>query len=108
MQLARNLCLRRDKSWKRKIEEAMITVHLEHNLSKKQIFERYCNLVYLGGDGAFGINGDRRGGAGLFQQRRAQAKSAGSRDHRGADSAPDLFQSLPLSRPRVGIAATWC
>jgi len=57
MQLARNLCLRRDKSWKRKIEEAMITFHLEHELSKDQIFERYCNLVYLGGDGAFGING---------------------------------------------------
>ena len=57
MQLARNLCLRRDKSWKRKIEEAMITVHLEHKLSKEQIFERYSNLVYLGGDGAFGIGG---------------------------------------------------
>jgi penicillin-binding protein 1B len=57
MQLARNLSLRRNKSWKRKIEEVMITVHLEHKLSKNQIFEKYCNLVYLGGDGAFGING---------------------------------------------------
>lgn len=57
MQLARNLCLRRDKSWRRKLEEALITIHLEHILSKQQIFERYCNLVYLGGDGAFGING---------------------------------------------------
>lgn len=57
MQLARNLCLRRDKSWKRKLDEALIAVHLEHKLTKQQIFERYCNLVYLGGDGAFGING---------------------------------------------------
>ncbi len=57
MQLARNLSLRRDKSWKRKIEEALITLHLERTLSKNQIFERYCNLVYLGGDGAFGIAG---------------------------------------------------
>ena len=57
MQLARNLSLRREKSWKRKMEEALITVHLEHKLSKDQIFERYCNLVYLGGDAAFGING---------------------------------------------------
>ena len=57
MQLARNLCLRRDKSWKRKMEEALITFHLEHKLSKDQIFEKYCNLVYLGGDGAFWING---------------------------------------------------
>lgn len=57
MQLARNLCLRRDKSWSRKFEEALIAVHLEHKLSKDQIFERYCNLVYLGGDASFGIHG---------------------------------------------------
>jgi len=57
MQLARNLCLRRDKSWKRKLEEVLIAIHLEHKLSKDEIFARYCNLVYLGGDGAFGING---------------------------------------------------
>jgi penicillin-binding protein 1B len=57
MQLARNLCLRRDKMWKRKLEEVLITVHLEHKLAKNQIFERYCNLVYLGGEGPFGING---------------------------------------------------
>ncbi|HTB18778.1 MAG TPA: PBP1A family penicillin-binding protein [Bryobacteraceae bacterium] len=57
MQLARNLCLTRDKSWKRKMEEALITLHLEHKLSKNQILEKYSNLVYLGGDGAFGING---------------------------------------------------
>jgi penicillin-binding protein 1B len=57
MQLARNLCLTRDKSFKRKMEEALITLHLEHKLSKNEILERYSNLVYLGGDGAFGING---------------------------------------------------
>ncbi len=57
MQLARNLCLRHDKRWTRKVEEALIALHLERKLSKSQIFERYANLVYLGGDGAFGING---------------------------------------------------
>jgi penicillin-binding protein 1B len=57
MQLARNLCLRSDKIWKRKAEEVLITIYLEHKLSKDQIFERYCNLIYLGGEGPFGING---------------------------------------------------
>ena len=57
MQLARNLWLDHDKSWKRKVEEALITIRLEHKLSKTQIFEKYCNLVYLGGEGRFGING---------------------------------------------------
>jgi penicillin-binding protein 1B len=57
MQLARNLFLRRDKSWMRKTEEALVALHLERKLTKNQIFERYCNLVYLGGDASFGING---------------------------------------------------
>lgn len=57
MQLARNLWLSRDKSWRRKVAEALITLHLERKLTKKQIFEDYCNLVYLGGTGTFSING---------------------------------------------------
>jgi penicillin-binding protein 1B len=57
MQLARNLWLDRDKSWKRKVTEAFITLHLEHKLTKRQIFEEYCNLVYLGNEGTFSVNG---------------------------------------------------
>ncbi len=57
MQLARNLWLDRDKRWKRKIAESLITLHLERKLSKQQILEYYCNQVYLGGAGTFSING---------------------------------------------------
>ncbi len=57
MQLARNLYLSPEKRFKRKLSEFLITVHLEHALSKRQIFEYYCNEVYLGGYGTFSING---------------------------------------------------
>jgi penicillin-binding protein 1B len=57
MQLARNLWLDHDKRWKRKIAESLITLHLERKLTKEQILEYYCNLVYLGGQGTFSING---------------------------------------------------
>ena len=57
MQLARNLWLDRDKSWKRKLMETLVAIHLERKLSKQQIFENYCNLVYLGGQGTFSIDG---------------------------------------------------
>ncbi len=57
MQLARNLYLSPEKKFKRKISEFLITEHLEHALSKRQIFEYYCNQVYLGGYGTFNING---------------------------------------------------
>jgi len=57
MQLARNLWLRHDKSWKRKATEMLATAHLERTLSKQQILEDYCNTVYLGSRGTFGFHG---------------------------------------------------
>lgn len=57
MQLARNLWLDQDKRWKRKAAELLITMRLEHKLSKEQIFEYYCNQVYLGGRRTFSIHG---------------------------------------------------
>jgi len=57
MQLARILWLAPDKNWKRKAEELLITMHLEHKLTKQQIFEYYANQVYLGRLGTFSING---------------------------------------------------
>lgn len=57
MQLARNLWLDRDKSWKRKVAESLITLHLERKLSKEQILEFYCNQVYLGSVGTYSIDG---------------------------------------------------
>ncbi len=57
MQLARGLWLDPDKNWKRKAEELLITMHLEHKLTKEQIFEYYSNQVYMGRRGTFSING---------------------------------------------------
>ena len=57
MQLARNLWLDHGKKWRRKLTELLITVHLEHKLSKEKILEYYANQVYLGGRGTFSING---------------------------------------------------
>ncbi len=57
MQLARALWLEPDKSWKRKAEELLITMHLENRLTKQQIFEYYASEVYLGRKGPFSVNG---------------------------------------------------
>jgi penicillin-binding protein 1B len=58
MQLAGMLLLNRsDRSWRRKIPEILITLHLEQKLSKEQIFEYYANQVPLGNRGSFGIRG---------------------------------------------------
>ena len=57
MQLARGVWLDPDKKWRRKIAELLITIHLEHELTKQQIFTYYANQVYLGRWGTFSVNG---------------------------------------------------
>ena len=57
MQLARTLWLDPSKNWKRKVTESLITLSLEAKLTKKQIFEHYCNGIYLGQHETFSIHG---------------------------------------------------
>lgn len=54
-QLAKNLFLSHDRTLKRKIQEAMLALWLEHELSKDEILSAYLNRVYLGG-GAYGMD----------------------------------------------------
>jgi penicillin-binding protein 1A len=53
-QLARNLFLTPDQNVKRKIQELILAVRLEHQFTKKQILSLYLNRVYFGA-GAYGI-----------------------------------------------------
>jgi len=54
MQLSRRLFLSPQKSWKRKIQEAILAIQIERHLTKPQIFTLYCNLIPLG-HGNFGF-----------------------------------------------------
>lgn len=56
-QLARGFWLNPEKSFRRKAAEAIITLQLEQKLSKEEIFEYYCNHIYLGWRGGFAIHG---------------------------------------------------
>lgn len=58
-QYARNLYLDHDKTWKRKLLEAMYTVRLEVNYNKNHILEGYLNTIYYG-HGAYGIEAASR------------------------------------------------
>ncbi len=59
MQLARKLYLTREKTWRRKIEEAFLTVEIEKNFSKQQILTLYSNVMYLG-HGNYGMEAAAR------------------------------------------------
>lgn len=57
MQLARGFWLTQEKTWQRKLAEALITIQIEQKLSKEQIFEYYANNVDLGQRRSFAIHG---------------------------------------------------
>jgi len=48
MQLARNLFLSRDRTYRRKVQESLLALQIERHFSKEQIFTLYANQIYLG------------------------------------------------------------
>lgn len=58
-QLAKNLFLSQEKTYKRKIQEALLAIWLEHELTKNEILAAYMNRVYLGA-GTYGVSAAAR------------------------------------------------
>ena len=54
-QLAKNLFLSQERTLKRKIQEAMLAIWLEYELTKDEILSAYLNRVYLG-SGVYGVD----------------------------------------------------
>ena len=54
-QYIKNMYLNFDKTWKRKIQEAFLTIKLETHYSKDEILEGYINTIYFG-QGCYGIS----------------------------------------------------
>ena len=53
-QLARNIFLGQERSFKRKLQEVLLSMEIEKKLSKEQILEYYLNQIYFGSN-AYGI-----------------------------------------------------
>lgn len=53
-QLAKNAFLSQEQTLKRKVQEAMLALEIEHKYTKKEILEMYMNQIYFG-QGAYGI-----------------------------------------------------
>jgi len=58
-QLAKNLFLKPERTFRRKIQEMLLALWLEHRFTKDQIIEIYLNRVYLGA-GTFGVDAAAR------------------------------------------------
>ena len=58
-QLAKNLFLTQERTFSRKIKEAVLAVRIEQNYSKREILEMYLNEIYFG-DSAYGVQAAAR------------------------------------------------
>jgi len=66
MQLARSLWLTNERTWRRKVPEVFITLHLERKLTKEEIFEHYANTIYIGQVSSFAVHGFGEGAQAYF------------------------------------------
>jgi penicillin-binding protein 1A len=58
-QLARKLFLTDEKTWERKIKEAILAIQIEKRYTKNEIFTLYCNQMYFG-HGVYGVEAASR------------------------------------------------
>jgi penicillin-binding protein 1A len=58
-QLARKLFLTDEKTWERKIKEALLAIRIEKRYTKNEIFTLYCNQMYFG-HGVYGVEAASR------------------------------------------------
>jgi penicillin-binding protein 1B len=93
MQVARTFFLSNERTWRRKLAEAMVSMELEGRFSKQQIFELYANEVYLGNRGSFGIRGFSEAAVAYFSKDLHQLSLAECAYLAGIIRAPNYYSS---------------
>ena len=94
MQVARNVYLSSEKTFTRKIYEILLTLKLEHMLTKDQIFEIYLNQIFLG-NRAYGFAAASQAYFGKPLQQISIAEAAMLA---GLPKAPSAYN--PISNPK--------
>jgi penicillin-binding protein 1A len=101
-QLAKNLFLSRERTYKRKIQEALLAFWLEYELSKDEILAAYLNRVYLG-SGTYGVDAAARR---YFDTPASEISLRQSATLAGLLKAPSRYSPLrnpSLSRQRTEV-----
>jgi penicillin-binding protein 1B len=104
MQVARTFFFSNERTWRRKLAEAMVSVELEQRFSKQRIFELYANEVYLGNRGSFGIRGFSEASVAYFGKDLRQLSLAECAYLAGIIRAPNYYSSADRHPERGGQA----
>lgn len=92
-QLIKSTMLSSERTLKRKLKEAAMAIILESRLTKPQIFELYCNHVYLGQTGTFAINGFAQAAQVYFDKSLSKLTLAESAFLAGLIHAPNRYSA---------------
>ncbi len=90
-QFLKNHFLTPEKTWTRKLQEIYFALLLERRLSKEEIFELYCNDVYLGQSGSFAIHGFGQAARDFFGKDLAALTLSESAMMAGVIQAPNRY-----------------
>lgn len=93
MQVARTFFFTNERTWRRKLAEAMVAFELEQRFNKQQIFELYANEVYLGNRGSFGIRGFSEASVAYFGKDMRQLSLSECAYLAGIIRAPNYYSS---------------
>ncbi|GAA0271115.1 transglycosylase domain-containing protein [Alteraurantiacibacter aestuarii] len=99
-QLARNVFLNSNRTWDRKLREAVLAMALEWKFSKEQILELYLNKVYFGG-GAYGVDSASRK---FFSHSARELSTAEAAIIAGLVKAPSRYSPTADVQAAVGRA----
>ncbi len=104
MQVSRTFFFSNERTFRRKIAEAMVALELEERFTKQQIFELYANEVYLGNRGSFGIRGFSEASVAYFGKDMRQLSLAECAYLAGIIRAPNYY-SVADRHPERGAQA---
>lgn len=101
-QFVKNYFLTPERTWRRKFADAYMSILLEKRLTKAQIFELYCNEVYLGQIGSFSIVGFGEAASTFFHKNIKDVTLAEAATLAGIITAPNRY--TPLRYPERAMA----
>lgn len=99
-QLAKNMFLSHEKTYKRKIQEALLAFWIERHLTKDEIITAYLNRIYLG-SGAYGVDAAAHI---YFNKSASQLSTIESATIAGLLKAPSRYS--PRNNPALSKART--
>ena len=103
-QLARMTYLSQDRTIKRKVQEAIVTIWLERRLAKEEILTRYFNTAYFGA-GVYGVDAAAKRYFGKTAKELSLGRSGNARRPRACALGA---RPKPQSRWRAAACRVWC